>query len=178
MWQKTISVIYPAVQRQVDGASCGLLALAFAHTICKGKNPSDNCKEFRSHFLSCLQKKEILSFPCKATQAIRDPVNMSSSVKFRIYCLCRLPDTGDKMICCSKCTEWYHFTCVQILKGRFYQMIGIALIVVNSILLAVCYNTTNSFDYVRLIVCKLFNNIVCYSRITSRDAVHKSDVAL
>ena len=114
--KKTISVIYPTVQQQSDGASCGLFALAFAYSVCEGENPSEilyNCEEFRDHFLSCLQRRKIWSFPCKAGKAVRES-DMSSSVKFRVYCLCHLPDTGDKMICCSNCTEWYHFTCVQI----------------------------------------------------------------
>ena len=121
--RKTISVIYPSVQQQVDGASCGLFAIAFAYSLCEGKNPSEvlyKCKEFRNHFYSCLQKKEISSFPVEVAQADRKPsdsANMPSSVKFKVYCLCRLPDTGDNMICCSKCTEWYHFTCVKISPG-------------------------------------------------------------
>lgn len=29
-----------------------------------------------------------------------------------VYCICRLPNTGEPMIECDKCNEWYHFRCV------------------------------------------------------------------
>ena len=115
--KRTISIVFPYVQQQTDNDSCGLFALAFAYSLCEGINPSEvayQFKEFRQHFLSCLQQKEISAFPC---EIIKEPANKPLSVKFQVYCLCRLPDTGDDMICCNTCLEWYHFTCVQISPG-------------------------------------------------------------
>ena len=39
--KRTISVIYPTIQQQTDGVSCGLFALAFAYSVCEGKNSSE-----------------------------------------------------------------------------------------------------------------------------------------
>ena len=38
---RTMYLVYtPDVQQQTDGSSCGLFALAFAHTLCEGSDPS------------------------------------------------------------------------------------------------------------------------------------------
>ena len=29
-----------------------------------------------------------------------------------VYCKCRLPDDGTKMIQCDNCLEWYHVECM------------------------------------------------------------------
>ncbi|KAF8845107.1 hypothetical protein BDN67DRAFT_893540 [Paxillus ammoniavirescens] len=30
------------------------------------------------------------------------------------FCLCSQPDDGSPMVCCSECSEWYHFRCVKL----------------------------------------------------------------
>ncbi|KAF8141535.1 hypothetical protein EV363DRAFT_1425646 [Boletus edulis] len=30
------------------------------------------------------------------------------------YCLCNQPDDGSPMVCCSECSEWFHFRCVKL----------------------------------------------------------------
>ena len=32
----------------------------------------------------------------------------------RLYCVCRKPYTGEFMIRCEECTEWYHGKCVKV----------------------------------------------------------------
>ena len=32
----------------------------------------------------------------------------------KVYCTCRLPDDGHKMVECYQCKEWYHTSCVKI----------------------------------------------------------------
>ena len=34
-------------------------------------------------------------------------------VSFALYCVCKLPETGD-MVCCDQCNDWYHYHCVGI----------------------------------------------------------------
>uniref|UniRef100_A0A1X7UP66 PHD-type domain-containing protein n=1 Tax=Amphimedon queenslandica TaxID=400682 RepID=A0A1X7UP66_AMPQE len=104
---------FPEVEQQKDGSSCGLFALAFAFDVCDRKDPSlreyfpDN---FCRHFHTCLIQQEITSFPSsKITMAVKPP---SIIRHVKIYSC--LPDSGDDMVKCSKCSDWYHFTCVGI----------------------------------------------------------------
>ena len=60
-----IMMLFPEVQQQSDGSSCGLFALAFAYTLCEGRDPSGITyltSKFREHFLRCLHAKEITAF--------------------------------------------------------------------------------------------------------------------
>lgn len=89
-------------EEQKDGSSFGLFALAFAFDICDGKDPPlreysrDN---FCSHFHTCLIQQEITSFPSsKITMAVKPP---SILRRVKIFCHCRLPDSGDDMVKCS-----------------------------------------------------------------------------
>ena len=31
-----------------------------------------------------------------------------------VYCICRKPDEGSKMMQCGKCEEWYHMACLNL----------------------------------------------------------------
>ena len=99
---KFVYILFPEVQQQTDTASCGLFALAYAYnSLCEGLDPSQLVYEssrFRSHFSRCIEKKEMTTFDCKA--AIYKP-EKPLSTKFRVYCFCRLPNSGDKMVCCK-----------------------------------------------------------------------------
>jgi len=39
-------------------------------------------------------------------------VSEAESPEGELYCVCRLPNTGEAMICCEECEEWYHFRCI------------------------------------------------------------------
>jgi COMPASS component SPP1 len=39
-----------------------------------------------------------------------------------VFCICRKPDTGELMVACDGCDEWYHFKCVNIDK-RFQSLV-------------------------------------------------------
>ena len=110
--KKKIFLIFPEVQQQPDSSSCGLFALAYAATLCEGKDPTKTKYDFpcmRTHFLNCLQKKKFISFPSTSSMYLPSKPLMTS---FKIYCICRLPDRGDKMVFCDRCKEWYHFVCI------------------------------------------------------------------
>jgi hypothetical protein len=36
----------------------------------------------------------------------------------KLYCVCRKPYTGEFMIRCEECKEWYHGECVRVITGR------------------------------------------------------------
>ena len=87
---RTVYLVYQDVQQQTDGSSCGVFALAFAHTLCDGNDPSrmTYSQDFLcSRFLSCLEKRKITSFESGQSPFIKS--------RFKVYCLCRLPDSGD-----------------------------------------------------------------------------------
>ena len=115
--QICVYILFPEVQQQTDTASCGLYALACAYSLCEGLDPSQlvyQSSRFRSHFSQCILEKDKTRFDCNA--AMYKP-EKPMSTKFRVYCLCRLPNSGDNMVCCNSCSEWYHFTCVDIVPG-------------------------------------------------------------
>ena len=115
---KRIYLLFPEVQQQRDGSSCGVFALAFAHTLAERKDPSSlefsDEASLRAHLLKCVTAKKMAPFYTR--QALYKPGKVMKSV-MKIYCTCRLPDSGDEMVQCGKCTEWYHFTCVGISPG-------------------------------------------------------------
>ena len=64
--QTYIYLTSPDVQQQVGTSDCGLYALAFAYTLCSGKDAAKfqyNQAQFRNHFLECLKKGRLMLFP-------------------------------------------------------------------------------------------------------------------
>ena len=59
-------------------------------------------------FIVC-KKQEFTAFPLTGSM-----YNPAKPLSTRIYCLCRLPDRGDKMVCCDECKEWFHFVCMDL----------------------------------------------------------------
>lgn len=56
------------VFQQPDQNQCGLYAIAFAHALCSGTDPTDICFSssatlLRQHLIRCLTKRQIFSFP-------------------------------------------------------------------------------------------------------------------
>ena len=110
---KHLLLTFPDVQQQTGGSDCGLFFLAFAYSLCSGEVPETityKQNELRSHFLQCLVKKEISSFP--ADEMLRIPAKPLLKT-FSIFCYCRLPDSGDGMVKCSQCLERFHWSCIQ-----------------------------------------------------------------
>ncbi|ELT92178.1 hypothetical protein CAPTEDRAFT_141183, partial [Capitella teleta] len=40
----------------------------------------------------------------------------------KLYCICQRPYSKRFMICCDKCTEWYHGFCMGITKNQGKKM--------------------------------------------------------
>ena len=111
---KHITLTFPDVQQQTGGADCGLFVLAFAFTLLAGGIPEKltyKQNEFRSPFLDCLMKKEINGFPVDNIMRVPSKPLFKT---FKVYCSCRLPNTGDEMIKCCQCLESFHCSCVQM----------------------------------------------------------------
>lgn len=114
---KSFSILYMNMQYQIGGNDCGLIAIASACSICNGQDPS--ALKFiqdamRPHLVDAFLKKKLMPFPTKLTR--RGKATVQHSEKVSIYCVCRLPDNGSRMVECCKCKEWYHTPCVKIPK--------------------------------------------------------------
>ena len=110
--RKLIYLVFPDVHHQCNQSDCGLFALAFASSVCQNVDPvttSYDQKCFHFHFLKCLDNNLFEPFPCSPK---KQPLCDTLIKLFKVFCVCCLPGTGDRMIKCNLCCEWYHYTCV------------------------------------------------------------------
>ena len=60
-------ITFLPVQRQPDGFSCGLFAIAYAAELLDGHSPSENSpfdvNKMRSHLIVCLEQQKLSPFP-------------------------------------------------------------------------------------------------------------------
>lgn len=109
-----IVIRYRDVQWQSGGSDCGLFALAFATSLCLGIDPVSVTfvqSEMRPHLLFCIEKQVMSMFPYKHRNSnLKTTSNRTELLP--VYCTCRLPDDGSKMVECCSCLEWYHVDCV------------------------------------------------------------------
>ena len=104
------------VQLQVGGSDCGLFSLAFATAAIQGLDPTSikfDQSGMRNHLLRCLKEKDPKLFPTEVMSVNREPKYLMS-YNVQIYCMCRLPDDGNMMVCCVKCLKWYHQACTDV----------------------------------------------------------------
>jgi len=116
---KHLSLIFPDVQQQTGGSDCGLFVLAFAYTLCAGAVPEKmkyKQSELGSHFLHCLTKKEMSSFPVDTIMKIPAKPLLKT---FGIYSTCQLPDIRDGMVKCHQCLEHFHWSCIEAEKTLY-----------------------------------------------------------
>ena len=103
------------VVKQAGASDCGFFALAYATAVCHGLDPTALCfdqRKLRQHVVDCIENKFVTPFPVTREHSQRKPVLFS--LAFKIYCVCRLPDDGSKMVACSKCSKWFHLQCTTI----------------------------------------------------------------
>ena len=111
---KEIVIRYRDVQWQSGGSDCGLFALAFATSLCSGIDPvtvTFTQSQMRPHLLLCIEKQSMSMFPYKHQRS--NPKTTSDDFELLpVFCTCRLPDDGSRMVQCSSCSKWYHVACV------------------------------------------------------------------
>ena len=111
-----ITLEYMNVHMQMGGSDCGLYSIANATALCHGVDPT-TCiyeqKNMRSHFHTCLLKKDMKLFPVQ--QQRRGHSQPVKHETYSVYCHCRLlwdkHYSDDNMTMCTQCKEWFHETC-------------------------------------------------------------------
>ena len=104
-----ITVSIMNVQMQVKAADCRLFALAFITAIMHDHNPADlyfDQEKMRPHLIESLQKMEPSMFTVVKTQKRRKET--LKRITISVYCFCRLPDSGSRMVECTGCLKWFH----------------------------------------------------------------------
>ncbi|KAL5517174.1 hypothetical protein EMCRGX_G002669 [Ephydatia muelleri] len=89
------------MQEQSGASDCGLFAIATATAICNGQ---DLCM---LEFDQFLMQKHLLQKP----KVLKEEV-------VEVYCHCRLPYTGRKMVQCDGCQKWFHCDCLRVSPRR------------------------------------------------------------
>ena len=106
------------IQKQTNLVDCGLYSIAVLTSLLLGDDPTTlvyNKDELRSHLLEVLETKVISPFPISQTR--RPATRVAKIEKCFVFCICRLPDNGENMICCDNCEEWLHFKCLNTLNA-------------------------------------------------------------
>ncbi len=71
--EHNITLNFRSVQQQQGGSDCGLYSLAFALSLCAGKNPSAVNyiqHRLRTHLVECLEQKNIVPFPSRTRSRV------------------------------------------------------------------------------------------------------------
>ena len=120
----TLTVKRLKVQQQHGGVDCGLFSTAFLYSLCSGNTKLHGYDQtkMRAHLEFCISNGELLPFPLsnsrRAQQTCKEEV-----FKIPLYCKCKMPECVDDMVQCNKCTEWFHFRCVQWNRKRRKQFV-------------------------------------------------------
>ena len=112
---KSITLEYMNVHLQGGASDCGLFALAFATSLCNSDDPTRHIytqHAMRAHLLSAFESGKLEDFPVSRSR--RSSLKPVKTEEFTVYCSCRQPFSGDQMIECSSCKEWYHDTCEMV----------------------------------------------------------------
>ena len=121
---KSFDITMVDCQQQSGVHDCGLFAIAFATSLCFGKDPTHiqyDQGKMREHLSNSISQKKMSEFP---TSGERKPKNimMKDVNKVNVYCTCRLPDnTEERMIECLVCLEWFHHTCLSLPTPLFKE---------------------------------------------------------
>lgn len=113
--QSCFCVNHLNVSRQAGTTDCGLYTIAAVTCILLGEDPTKvvfDQKVLRLHFTKILEAKFLEAFPVLKKRRVTERV--SKVEQCDVYCFCRLPDNGDKMISCDDCNEWFHLACLKI----------------------------------------------------------------
>ena len=105
--------------KQKGGADCGVYAIAVAHVLVSGRDPTAVTYDqngMRAHLRKCLDADRLTDFPVLGNRVVRKKVALEFAVK--LYCTCRSL-SADDMIQCRECKEWFHQRCVDMDAAEF-----------------------------------------------------------
>ena len=88
------------------------LPLLTQMAMCNGQSPEGlnyDTKVMRKHLAGCLEDKVFRHFPA-SKRSVKQETKRSEVLK--VYCTCRLPEGGERMVACDNCGEWYHESCL------------------------------------------------------------------
>lgn len=109
------------VDRQKLKGSCGLLAVAYAASLCMGQDPVNivyTHAVLRRHLKDCVIAGSLQPFPVDKFRTVRKCI--SFEVKEKVYCTCRQIYAKDAdMIECRHCKGWYHPKCIALSDSAF-----------------------------------------------------------
>ena len=112
---KSITIKY-----QVGGSDCGLFAIATECSLCHDDDPEQqkyNQSKMREHLETCLSQHSLLPFPASDKRApLKENIPGRQIERIKVFCTCRMPDSGREMVQCTTCKEWFHTDCVKVPK--------------------------------------------------------------
>ena len=110
------------MQLQKGSSDCGLFAIATATASCHAQN-SVHLEylqgSMRKHLLKAFEVKALHPFPGKMIKKCNESLQTES---LQVYCKCRLPDNGRRMINCTGCKLWFHVDCVRCPKKALQKV--------------------------------------------------------
>ena len=119
-----LKVDYVNIQQQENSNDCGAFALACATELALGGNPA-TCKwdqrTMRHHITTCLESRRMLPFPKCGIRKLSRWNWIRHTAILEIYCICRRPDDGTKMIECISCLKWFHLSCMDLRSRKSYK---------------------------------------------------------
>ena len=114
------------VQRQLGSSDCGLMAIAFAASLCSGLDPHTlkyDQSKLRSDFLSGIESGCLLPFHIPGATRRFGRAYFIHVKEVPVFCICRLPwnkansnahIVRGALVQCAVCKEWHHQFCCKI----------------------------------------------------------------
>jgi len=109
--RKKLQIKIANVIKQAGYNDCGVFAAAYCTALANGQDPETfvyNQSIMRKHLEQCLSNAKMTPFPVIKVRRGGNP----RYDEVDVYCLCRSIDDGSPMVCCDKCSEWFHLSCI------------------------------------------------------------------
>jgi len=121
--QDVLNIHIASVNKQSGDSDCGVFSIAYCTALAHEQDPSGivfNQSVMRQFLVKCLEEKKMVPFPQVRPKRLGKPLK----VAVNIYCYCRMPDDGNRMVECSRCRKWYHMNCIgsnaSVMKLKWY----------------------------------------------------------
>ena len=114
-----VTVNMMVMQSQSGGADCGCFAIAAATALCHQQKPSSfkwAQNQMRDHLAKCFTNRQMTPFPSESENCTKD---IKTTLRFAVFCTCRMPAARKGMVQCIECTEWFHRRCCNIPQSAF-----------------------------------------------------------